>query len=1377
MKKAISLVLSLALMASSASSVLAQPTKQSMEKTSSAYVEGEAIVCVSGEVNSLNAMNRSRGLEITPLMKLPEDKEASPSAYRNGVNLQQKETLALVKSDQDTESLIRELEKIPTVEFAEPNYKVKLYDVPEDPYYEYQWGLENQMGTEKAVDANIAKAWENSSSTSETPVVAVLDSGVDYKHPDLKNVMWDDGLKYPELTAMGGGIYGFNTCDGPEKTNDPMDTIVGHGTHCAGIIAAQWNNEEGGAGVSSEAEIMAVKFLGGSDGSIADSLKGYAYIQAAKESGVNVVAINNSWGPSEYNGVQLHSVSKATEALGELGVISCFAAGNDDVNNDLNTGSIVSSPYVITVGALESQGHRAPFSCYGQRTVDVFAPGAQILAPTTSDTSVAAPNEHQMPPQYLPQIMQKDQSYFYEDFEDGSSSVTLRVLDADGTVIEDNQTPLTPGYMGGKGTQISLDAVEDGETFYVEMTFQKSDFVALDSVDENSAVYFAFQAGMGSSCLQQSMPILYQDKDGNWQRLLSTQLVSGENFPARLRMMDYNWNQSTQELNDNSFLQNEGETITLRLEAKMTDKQPGVAFHMDDVGFGKEAVPYYYADGTSMATPMVTGIMALLSTQYDDAAEICARIKGSVNREEAIGLEDICVSGGFVDAAASFDDSQLAPVVNSLDTDGTTATVTGYFFGKEQGSVQVGGQQAAVNSWSDNVVTFTVPEGVSGLEEIQVTAKDGQYGRNFFEITAATQGYKKLSTPNFSYGDIYGYELTSADILPITMAAAGGKILIMGVLLESNQLVMELYDIKSDTWSQAPLLDDLEIFGDLNYPLYSMAGGLSKIYLHYITTTGQQKLGIYDTVSGTWSSVDTKLTGITEALVVYQNQLLAIGGEILNDDMSLKETLRSVQILDPSTGEVIGSLPDLPEGRSRTQAFASGDTLVVYGGYDSVFLKMLGQETNEYCNTMVYDGKEWVNYEEDQFLSDQNSEFDPMQTLEYAIGAVDGGVIVTGPVQGLGSDSMVDTWNFDASTGSWSGNQDILYSQIKTTRNIGVTYDGQFYVMGYTGAYNKLKIFRSTPVSYTGPTQDPSFGQSEITIPVIYRYEENIVAQEEAVLSEGDNIVAADEDFAEKYGFALKDSEQDKRTVRVTRNLETGELEADVDAINFDVVPTVDPAEKFFHVSYIDGEGNPVPGGGEIAFDKVGPYSREDIPLPYGYMEVIPAHPDEDWLYPTSLEWEDGQWIVTNPVVEIMVEKMASVEIIFKDTDGNILEELGYTKYYDSEGGGIETVTAPEGYEFVGENTYAVEVSRDADGHLVADPAEVVFVVKAVGTGEPTDPGEPADPENPSTPDNTDPDSPKTGDSSNYLFWSMILLASGGILATLIVCRRKQRKI
>lgn len=167
----------------------------------------------------------------------------------------------------------------------------------------------------------------------------------------------------------------------------------------------------------------------------------------------------------------------------------------------------------------------------------------------------------------------------------------------------------------------------------------------------------------------------------------------------------------------------------------------------------------------------------------------------------------------------------------------------------------------------------------------------------------------------------------------------------------------------------------------------------------------------------------------------------------------------------------------------------------------------------------------------------------------------------------------------------------------------------------------------------------------------------------------------------------------------------------------------VNPSDYFFEVRYVDGAGNPVPGGGNIEFETTGPYSREDIPLPYGYMEVIPAHPGEDWLYPTALEFVDGQWVVTNPVVEIMVEKMASVDIIFKDTDGNILEDLGYTKFYDGEGGGIERVNTPEGYEFVGENTYAVDVTRDADGRLVANPTQVTFVVKVVqGDGSESNP-------------------------------------------------------
>ena len=214
-------------------------------------------------------------------------------------------------------------------------------------------------------------------------------------------------------------------------------------------------------------------------------------------------------------------------------------------------------------------------------------------------------------------------------------------------------------------------------------------------------------------------------------------------------------------------------------------------------------------------------------------------------------------------------------------------------------------------------------------------------------------------------------------------------------------------------------------------------------------------------------------------------------------------------------------------------------------------------------------------------------------------------------------------------------------------------------------------------------------------------------------------------------------------------------------------IPQVNPSDYSFEVKYVDGEGNPVPGGGTITFDQAGAYSREDIPIPYEYMEIIPAHPDEDWLYPTSLVWSDGKWTVTNPVVEIMVEPKATVNIIFKTPDGNVLENLGYTEYFDSIGGGIETVTAPEGYEFIEGNTYEVDITRDEDGRLVAEPAEAAFIVKAIGGVTPSKPAEPQ---------NGDTQSPGTGDNSNYNLWVALMVASAGVISIVLItgCRKKK---
>lgn len=440
------------------------------------YAEGEAIVCVDGGAAALNNTNsRSRSASAYETEELMTVETAAEPAAENSPMLrsaaaQTGKSLVLVKSGQDTESLIADLQNNPNVEFAEPNYYVEAYGVnePTDPGYKDQWALKNQLNPGStsipSADINAADAWKAVDTTGNTPVVAVLDSGVDYHHPDLKNKMWTAS---EDLQAkIGGGTYGYNAITG-EDSEDPMDTDTGHGTHCAGIIAAQWDNAIGVAGVSPNAQIMAVRFLGQSGSDMAGAIRGYAYIQAAAKAGVNVVAINNSWGPSAVEGRQLRSVSTAATAIGrDYGVVSCFAAGNSNTNNDLNSGGIVNSPYVVTVGAMDSEGYRSYFSCYGKETVDVFAPGSQILSTVSTNQKIVM-HDHEMPTQYLPQIQAPEDSYFYETFEGDTSSVSLRLLDKDGNKKADSVDG--PGYASTKGLQLSLDSIQNGDAFTIEM--------------------------------------------------------------------------------------------------------------------------------------------------------------------------------------------------------------------------------------------------------------------------------------------------------------------------------------------------------------------------------------------------------------------------------------------------------------------------------------------------------------------------------------------------------------------------------------------------------------------------------------------------------------------------------------------------------------------------------------------------------------------------------------------------------------------------------------------------------------------------------------------------------------------------------------------
>ena len=192
------------------------------------------------------------------------------------------------------------------VEYAEVNYEIILDEqevvpvlehldkpspaAPNDPHFGDQWGLNNdgQNGGKKGADVAATKAWETTKGSEEV-VVAVLDTGVDYTHPDLVSNMWIRPDNIPAYTDPELGTfndrYGFNAAD---NLADPMDDN-GHGTHCAGIIGAEGDNGIGIVGVNWKVRIMPLKFLGrGGFGSTKDAIEAINYAVDRKKKGVNV---------------------------------------------------------------------------------------------------------------------------------------------------------------------------------------------------------------------------------------------------------------------------------------------------------------------------------------------------------------------------------------------------------------------------------------------------------------------------------------------------------------------------------------------------------------------------------------------------------------------------------------------------------------------------------------------------------------------------------------------------------------------------------------------------------------------------------------------------------------------------------------------------------------------------------------------------------------------------------------------------------------------------------------------------------------------------------------------------------------------------------
>ena len=344
------------------------------------YVEGDAIVTFKSSVTLTNAQQALAGHSLAWRRHF-----AGLSRHRG------KETGLVHAQNRTTAQLITELSRDPAVETAEPNYLRWVTTAPpNDTLFTSLWAMQNTGQSVNGLagtagdDIHFIAAWalaQPAPPTANRPVVAVIDTGTDYTHPDLAGNMWTNPGEIPGngLDDDGNGFvddyYGYDFAD-----NLPNPTDSGfHGTHVAGTIAAVGNNQLGVIGVCYQARIMALR--ASSDGeTLSDSaiIEAIEYATMMKGRGVNVVAINESFGGGGSSSTEI----SAMQAAGNAGIIFCCAAGNNSSDND--TTLFYPASYLlsneIVVAATDQDDALAFFSNYGTNTVDLGAPGVNILS-------------------------------------------------------------------------------------------------------------------------------------------------------------------------------------------------------------------------------------------------------------------------------------------------------------------------------------------------------------------------------------------------------------------------------------------------------------------------------------------------------------------------------------------------------------------------------------------------------------------------------------------------------------------------------------------------------------------------------------------------------------------------------------------------------------------------------------------------------------------------------------------------------------------------------------------------------------------------------------------------------------------------------------
>ncbi len=379
----------------------------SIENTRAELFRGKKAVTRQVLVRFRKPIDRAQIAQVEQELDIEIDREVGGT----GVRLMQ-------SVGRSVETLVSELSRRVDVIYAEPNYIGHLDSIPNDPQFSDQWGLRNTGQTVQGVvgnpgaDIKAVPAW-NISTGSREFVVGIVDSGIDYNHPDLAPNVWAAPTAFTvqiggQSITCNAGSHGFNSISKncvPFDDNINVNGDIGHGTHISGIIGAVGNNGVGVAGINWTSNLMGLK-AADADGNISasnamDAIEFAIQTKQIFGSNADVRVLNNSYGIAFSQSLRDEIVRANDNDL-----LFVASAGNGTNNDGIGKSNDTSPQYpasydvpnVVAVAATDNQGGLPSFSNYGRNSVHLGAPGKDILSTSIingyqflTGTSQAAP--------------------------------------------------------------------------------------------------------------------------------------------------------------------------------------------------------------------------------------------------------------------------------------------------------------------------------------------------------------------------------------------------------------------------------------------------------------------------------------------------------------------------------------------------------------------------------------------------------------------------------------------------------------------------------------------------------------------------------------------------------------------------------------------------------------------------------------------------------------------------------------------------------------------------------------------------------------------------------------------------------------------------